>query len=343
MREAWFLKRNADKWKQYETELGVNKNPDLLAERFVELTDDLAYSKTFYPESNTTKFLNGLAARFHQGIYKNKKEKKARLFNFWKFEMPYLFRQYHRQLLYSFLFLVFFTAAGAMSAVYDDSFVRIILGDDYVNNTLENIEKGNPFGVYESMPSFIMFLFIAFNNIRVSFLFYVSGITASVLTVYLILSNGIMLGSFIAFFFTKGLGWQSILAVFIHGTLEILSFVVAGCAGLILGNSILFPKTFSRGYAIKKGAKDALKISIGIVPIIILAAFLESFVTRYYKTMPLPLNIFILAGSLLFMVWYFIIYPIQLNRRMQAVNANLPVEEDENFTQWLNKKLPYGS
>lgn len=343
MREAWFLKKNADKWKQYEAELGVNKNPDLLAERFVELTDDLAYSKTFYPESNTTKFLNGLAARFHQGIYKNKKEKKSRLFNFWKFELPYLFRQYHPQLLYSFLFLVFFTAIGALSAVYDDSFIRIILGDGYVNMTLENIEKGNPFGVYESMAPFIMFLFIAFNNIKVSFLFYVSGITASLVTVYLILSNGIMLGAFIAFFFTKGLGWQSVLAVFIHGTLEILSFVIAGCAGLILGNSMLFPKTFSRGYAIKKGAKDALKISIGIVPIIIMAAFLESFVTRYYKTMPLALNVFILAGSLLFMIWYFIIYPIQLNRRIQAVTTNLPVEEDENFTQWLNKKLPYVS
>lgn len=341
MREAWFLKRNADKWKQFETELGEHQNPDLLAERFIELTDDLAYAKTFYPQSNTTKYLNGLAARFHQGIYKNKKEDKARIFNFWKFELPFLFKQYHTVLLYSFLFLLFFVAIGALSAVYDDSFIRIILGDGYVNMTLENIEKGKPFDVYSSMPSFLMFLMIAFNNIKVSFVFYVSGITASLLTVYLIMSNGIMLGSFIAFFFTKGLGWQSILAVFIHGTLEILAFVVAGCAGLILGNALLFPKTYSRSYAIKKGAKDGLKIIIGIVPIILIAAFFESFVTRYYQTMPLLLNVFILLGSLAFMIWYFIIYPVQLNRRMEAVNLRLPADEDENFVKWLNKKLSY--
>ena len=341
MREAWFLKKNADKWKQYEAELGVNKNPDLLAERFVELTDDLAYSKTFYPESNTTKYLNGLAARFHQGIYKNKKESKERLFNFWKYEMPFMFRQYHRQFLYSFLFLIFFVSIGAISAVYDESFLRIIMGDGYVNQTLENIEKGNPFGIYQSAPPVIMFLMIAFNNVKVSFFFFVSGITASVLTVYLILANGIMLGSFIAFFFTKGLGWQAILAVFIHGTLEILAFVVAGCAGLIVGNSILFPKTYSRSYSLKKGAKDGLKISIGLTPIILLAAFLESFVTRYYQTMPLLLNLFILLGSLAFMIWYFIFYPIQLNRRVLASNTQHLRDEDENFTQWLNKKLSY--
>ncbi|RTL60759.1 MAG: stage II sporulation protein M [Sphingobacteriales bacterium] len=339
MREALFLKNNAGKWKLYEAELGTNNNPDLLAERFVELTDDLAYAKTFYPNSNTTKYLNGLASRFHQGIYKNRKEKTSRIFNFWRFELPYLFFNYQRQLLYSFLFLIFFTAIGSISAVYDDSFIRIILGDNYVNTTLENIEQGNPFGIYQSMAPVIMFLFIAYNNLQVSFLFYISGITASVGTVYLTMSNGIMLGSFITFFFTKGLGWESILAVFIHGTLEILAFVVAGCAGLAVGNSILFPKTFTRGESFKRGIKDGLKIVIGIVPIIVTAAVLESFVTRFYKTMPLVLNLFILIASLLFMIWYFILYPIQLNRRVNTAQSEEHDEADENFMSWLNKKL----
>lgn len=342
MREALFLKNNAEKWKLYEAGLGTNNNPDLLAERFVELTDDLAYAKTFYPSSNTTKYLNGLASRFHQGIYKNRKEKSSRLFNFWKFELPYLFYHYHRQLLYSFLFLLFFTAVGSVSAAYDDSFIRVILGDAYVNTTLENIEQGNPFGIYQSMAPAIMFLFIAYNNIQVSFLFYLSGITASIGTVYLTMSNGIMLGSFITFFFTKGLGAASILAVFIHGTLEILAFVVAGCAGLAVGNSILFPKTYTRGESIKRGVKDGLKIVIGIVPVIVTAAVLESFVTRYYKTMPLALNLFILIASLLFMVWYFIWYPIRLNRRVNTAKSEENNEADENFMLWLSKKLHSG-
>ena len=84
MREAQFLKQNADKWKTFEQEIGLHQNADLLADRFIELTDDLSYSKTFYPKSNTTRYLNGLAALFHQNIYKNKKEKTERIWSFWQ-------------------------------------------------------------------------------------------------------------------------------------------------------------------------------------------------------------------------------------------------------------------
>src|SRR3954453_13976644 len=97
MREALFLKQNMEKWKLYEKELKLHKNADKLADRFIELTDSLSYSRTFYPNSNTTKYLNGLAALFHQKIYTNKKEKSNRIWNFWQFELPYLFKQYQRQ------------------------------------------------------------------------------------------------------------------------------------------------------------------------------------------------------------------------------------------------------
>ncbi|WP_431199247.1 hypothetical protein ACRQ5D_06115 [Mucilaginibacter sp. P25] len=82
MREPLFIKQNSAKWKSYETEPA--KDPDELAERFIIVTDDLAYSKTFYPKSKTTLYLNGLAAGFHQSIYKNKKEKANRFVFFGK-------------------------------------------------------------------------------------------------------------------------------------------------------------------------------------------------------------------------------------------------------------------
>src|SRR5580704_15338121 len=120
MREAQFLKQNAEKWKHYEQDLQDQHDPDVFADRFIELTDDLAYSKTFYPASNTTKYLNGLASRFHQKIYRNKKEKSSRIWSFWQFELPYLFKEYHRQLLYAFLFFIAFCFLGVISAKYDD-------------------------------------------------------------------------------------------------------------------------------------------------------------------------------------------------------------------------------
>ena len=120
-----------------------------------------------------------------------------------------------------------------------------------------------------------------------------------------------MLGSFEYYFFSKGLGWQSVLVIWIHGTLEISAIILVGGAGLILGNSILFPKTYKRMESFKRGAKDGMKICIGIVPIWVFAAFLEGFVTRHTE-MPVWLSIFILGTSLLFIIWYVILYPNQL-------------------------------
>lgn len=339
MKEALFLKNNVDKWKQYEELLTTSNNPDQLSSSYIELTDDLAYARTFYPKSKTVSYLNNLSSKFHQQLYKNKKESSTRIWSFWQYELPFLFRQYHRYLLYAFLFFLAFLAVGVLSANGDHNFVRLVLGDHYVNMTLENIQKGDPFGVYGKSRQLPMFMHIAFNNIRVAFLAYVSGISGGVITVMLLMYNGIMLGSFEAFFFQQGQGVDSLVTIFIHGTIEISVIIVAGCAGLVLGSSLLFPKTYNRWQSLIKGGRDAMKIAFGLVPFFLLAAFFESFVTRHYLEMPILLKCFILACSLSLIIWYFIIYPIQLHRRIsRRLKTGQSLNNDKSFTQWLNKK-----
>lgn len=323
MREALFVKQNSDKWKNYETSAkgnlsGQTENPDELAHRFIDITNDLAYAKTFYPKSQTTSYLNGIAALLHQAIYKNKKEEKGRFVRYWKYELPLLFYKYRRQLFYALIFFLISGSIGVISAKYDDTFLRLILGDEYVNMTNENIAKGDPFGVYKKEGEVQMFFKIATNNTWVALVTVLSGALFAIGPVFIMLRNGIMLGAFEYFFFSKGLGTQSILVIWIHGTLEILSIIIAGGAGLVLGHGLLFPKTYTRLVAFKNSAKDAVKIAVGIIPIIFLAAFFESFITRHTE-MPVYLSFTILAGSLFFMVWYVIIYPIRLNKRYQNI------------------------
>jgi uncharacterized membrane protein SpoIIM required for sporulation len=310
MRESLFIKQNANKWKQYEN--AETQDPDEIAERFISITDDLAYAKTFYPQAKTTAYLNKLAAGFHQSIYKNRKEKTNRIVQYWKFELPMLFKKNHRLLLYSFLFFVTFFFIGIISARYDNTFSRLVMGDDYVNMTNENITKGDPFGVYKQGSSYLMFYQIAKNNLYVTVYNYLSGIFLSVGTIFVLFNNGIMLGAFEYLFISKGLGVQSLLVVWIHGTLEISSIIISGAAGLVFGNSILFPKTYSRFHSIKRGALEGMKITLGILPMVVLAAVFESFVTRHTE-MPLWLSIGILLSSLCFVIWYVIIYPMQLS------------------------------
>lgn len=316
MREALFVKQNSEKWKRYEQMR--TENSDELAERFIDITNDLAYANTFYPKSKTTAYLNGLAAVLHQSIYKNKKEDSNRFIIFWKTELPVLFYTYRKQLGYSFLFFLLSASIGALSAKYDDSFVRLILGDGYVNMTNENIAKGDPFGVYKRQGELEMFLMIAANNTYVSLLMFVSGIFLSIGPVFFMLRNGVMIGAFEYYFFSKGLGAESVLTIWIHGTLEISGIIIAGAAGLVLGHGLLFPKTYTRFQAFKNSAKDGTKIALGLIPIILVAAFFEGFITRH-TGMPLLLSISILAGSLFFIIWYVILYPSKLHKRHQTI------------------------
>jgi uncharacterized membrane protein SpoIIM required for sporulation len=124
-----------------------------------------------------------------------------------------------------------------------------------------------------------------------------------------------MLGAFQYFFYEKHLLLTSVLAIYLHGALELSAIVIAGGAGFVLGSSILFPGTYSRMASITEAAKRSLKIIIGLVPVFIVAASIESFVTRHYDTMPTALRASIISVSFSFIVWYFIIYPLQLKKQ----------------------------
>lgn len=331
MREAMFIKRNAEKWKEYQHV--PTSNPDTMAERFVTLVDDLSYAKTFYPRSKVTRWINGLAAGIYQNIYSNKKEKYSRIFTFWRFELPLLFKKYHGILLFTFLVFALFVTIGAWSAANNETFVRGVLGDDYVNMTEENIAKGDPFGVYKDDNPFTMFVRIAINNVFVAAMFVLGGFFLGLPTLFrwpFILNvaglwdTGMMLGSFQYLFFSHDLGWKSILVIWVHGTLEISIFVISATAGFIIAYGILFPGTLPRMTSFKQGIKDAMRLMLVIVPILIVAAFFESYVTHLMSQtfdkssnagLPVWVSILILSLSFLFIIWYFVIHPIRLHRR----------------------------
>lgn len=315
MREAAFVKQNKNKWLKFEQELHNKKTvaPDAISELYLEVTDDLSYAKTFYPGSNTAIYLNNLASAAHQKIYTNKKEPGNAFWNFYAKDFPRMFYHHQKQLLLSFIIFGIFIAVGAFSASSDAAFVRAILGDAYVNMTLENIENNDPMAVYKQMGELDMFLGITINNIRVALMAYTFGILAGLGTAFILMQNAVMLGAFQYFFYENGMLWESARTIWIHGTIEISVIVIAGCAGLVMGKGILFPQTYSRLTSFIRGVKNGLKIVISTIPFFIVAGFLEGFVTRR-TGMPDWLAIFIILLSLLSILFYYVFYPHYLNR-----------------------------
>lgn len=317
MKEVVFLDRNSKKWKEFENIL-ANKSysdPDRIANLYIQLTDDLSYAQTFYPNSSTTDYLNQLSVNIHQEIYKNQKAEKGKLKQFWTTDLPLILFQIRKQLLYSLLIFLASTLLGIVSTSNDQSFVRAILGDSYVNMTIDNIKKGDPMAVYKHGGQTEMFLGITINNIKVSFMAFVFGILTAFGTAYVLFSNGIMLGSFTCFFVENGLFWESSRVIWIHGTLEISAIIISGAAGIVLGNSIVFPGTLPRKASMQIGVRKGIKIIIGIIPMFMVAGFLEGYVTRYTE-MPMCLSWVIIICSLLFVIWYFIINPSLVYKKL---------------------------
>ena len=326
-----FIKKNAERWKEYQEQ--PTTDPDAQADRFITLLDDLAYSKTFYPQSKVTRWINAIAATIYQSIYQNKKEKYSRLGRFWKIDLPLTMYRNRKVLLFTFSLFILFIIIAVWSSIQNPKFVNGFMGDGYVSMTEENIEKGDPFGVYRDKDKFTMFATIMYNNVFVSFISYVGGIAFGLGTFWRIMNDGLLIGTFEYLFFSKGLGIKSILVIWIHGTIEMSCMVLASTAGFIIAKGIMFPGTYSRKDSFTLHLKDSLKVILALVPLLVIAAFFESYVTylmsnSFDKTanesLPPWMSVLILAASGTFMVWYFVIYPAQVNARIKKETAPSP-------------------
>lgn len=330
MREALFIKKNAQKWQEYEH--FQTDDPDEMASRFTTLVDDLAYAKTFYPHSKVTRLINGLAVSIYQSIYQNKKEKYSRLISFWKTELPMVIRRNHKVFLFAFIVFGVCFLMGVISTLRDFEFVKGVLGEEYVAQTEENIANGDPFGIYkdtEGAGAFSWFMFFFINNVKVDFILFIAGLFFGVFTLYFLFTNSVMFGTFQTMFITKGMGANAALVIWVHGTLEAAAMIISATAGFIIAKGILFPGSYSRLTSFKRGLKDAVKIMIIFVPMTLAAAFLESYITHLMSEtldkdgkggMPIWASLLILSTSFLFVVWYFVIYPILVERKLKRFN-----------------------
>jgi uncharacterized membrane protein SpoIIM required for sporulation len=295
------------------------RNPDELADLYIQLLNDLSFSQTYYPKSKTTIYLNFLVSQMYRKIYKTRRMDHNRVAYFFRTEVPSLMYQYRKQVLFAFVLFFFFSLLGALSARNDQTFVRLILGDDYVNMTLKNIDKGDPMAVYKSGNSMGSFIGITMNNIGVSAQAYIFGLSAGIFTFYAAFRNAIMLGSFQYFSYEQGVFVASLKGIWLHGAMEIFSIIISTAAGYILASSILFPKTYSRLVSFKTGVQDSLRIFISTVPFFITAGFIEGFVTRHSDSMPLWIDILIITGTLSVISFYYLIYPILIHKKQNHV------------------------
>lgn len=316
MKETKFIEQNKEKWSRFEkVYTSSHKDPEELSKLYLDITEDLGYAQTFYNRRTVRVYLNQLAQKVFSGVHKQGGESWRKILEVISISVPLEMYRSRKTILFAFISFLAYVAIGVVTTYFNPDFPRIVMGDAYVDMTIDNIARGNPLAVYESQSQLSMFIYITTNNLKVALLTFFAGFFATIGTHILLFSNGVMLGSFQYFFQTKGLLVTSFLGIWIHGAFEISAIVLAGGAGITAGNGWLFPKSYTRMQSLKISTVRGLKIMLSLIPFIVMAGFLESYVTRNYQILPEWSKWCIILFSFALIIAYYVIYPFIVARK----------------------------
>ena len=117
------------------------------------------------------------------------------------------------------------------------------------------------------------------NNVQVTFATFAGGVTAGLLSVMMLVMNGVSMGSVVGLYASKGILMLLVAFVAPHGVLELFAICVAGGAAFLVAAGMLVPGARTRRRAIVENGQRAIRL-IGVSTLLlIVAGTLEGFVS----------------------------------------------------------------
>jgi uncharacterized membrane protein SpoIIM required for sporulation len=238
-----------------------------------------------------SRYLNQLLGRAHNAVYSGQKKTVGRMAHFFWSEYPVVFRQYFRYTLAATGIFALGALAGMFLTLSDPNYMREFLGPAMVS-TIEKHEMWTH-SVVAAAPQESSFIMT--NNMTVSFMTFAGGITAGLWTLFQLFFNGMMLGVIGVACRMNDMSVKLWSFVAPHGVLELPAIFIAGGAGLRLAQALMFPGTLSRRDSLAVGGNEAVRLLVGVIPILIIAGTIEGFFSP--SSVPVPFK-FALAAVL---------------------------------------------
>lgn len=248
-------------------------------------SSDLAYARTQGASDTIVGYLNGLVGSAHAILYATDKSTWTGVRAFFAAEFPRTFR---RRLPF-FWASLWCTALGAFVAyglvVASPQNLNYFVPESHpLRPSLEVWTSGSTTKDPSDPESVVYASGLMVNNIQVSLTAFALGVLGGVITIYILVNNGMVLGAFAAMVAHANRNdtfWPGVLP---HGVVEISEIFIAGAAGLSLGWALVAPGNTSRREALAEAARDAVKLLIGGVVLLIFAGITEGF----FSHSPLP-------------------------------------------------------
>jgi uncharacterized membrane protein SpoIIM required for sporulation len=256
-----------------------------------QTASDLATVREDVTSNQLAFYLNQLLGRAHNLIYMGHKQKISGLVRFYAQTFPQVFRETFRQTLLAFLIFTVTGIATWAVTIHDPSFAHRMLGPQMMD-TIERKEMWTQ-SIVTIKP--LAASGIMTNNLAVSFTTFAMGITAGIGTIWMMVTNGMLIGVIGAATWQAGMALQLWSFVAPHGVLELPAIFIAGGAGLEIARGMLFPGLLPRRESLARAGGRAARLVLGIVPILVIAGIIEGFVSPSGIAVPLK---FLLATVL---------------------------------------------
>jgi uncharacterized membrane protein SpoIIM required for sporulation len=268
---------------------------EMLASLYRATSSDLALAKRDYPGHRLTQHLNQIVARAHAVLYQGQPLAWNHLINFALAGFPRLFRE---TIIFTFaaflMFVIPALAAGIGTASSPQSAIWLLPAE--VQDLIPIIEDKELWIDIPIEERPYASTFIMQNNIRVSILAFGSGVTGGLLTFWILIQNGLILGGLLGLTMYYGIGFDLATFVIGHGVIELSVIFMSGGSGLMLGWALLRPGLMRRRDALSISAQKAVRLLGGAVPWLVVAGLIEGFVSPS-ETIPWPVKWTVGIGS----------------------------------------------
>ncbi|HMB21564.1 MAG: stage II sporulation protein M [Chloroflexota bacterium] len=271
-----------------------------MARLYRAATSDLALAQRDFGRSEVTVYLNQLVGRAHAVVYRSEPLALKRFWQFATVSFPRLFRE---TWIFTFVAALFFILPGIVSGVVTylrpESATLLLPPQTHsLITTVEHKELWIDIPVEERPYTAA---FIMRNNIQVSFLAFASGLTAGLLTLWVLFFNGLMIGTLTGLTAYYGIGFELWTFVIGHGVIELTIIFIAGGSGLMLGWAIIHPGLMRRRDALSQAARKAVYLLLGAVPWLVVAGTIEGFISPNNDiAVPLHWAVGIVSGIILY-------------------------------------------
>jgi uncharacterized membrane protein SpoIIM required for sporulation len=240
-----------------------------------QIASDLAALHDDPGSAHLAEYVNHLLARAHHTIYSADRQTPFAAIRAWIRAYPSVFRQHRAHCLVALAIFVVAAAVGATLTYHDPDFKTAILGPEMVA-TIDRHEMWTH-SIVAIKP--LASSHIMTNNMTVALVTFATGITFGIGTVYELALNGLMLSVVGMACALSGMSVQLWSFVAPHGVLELPATIIAGGAGLRLAQGLLFPGVFPRRISVALGGTDAVKLVLGMLPVLVVAGLIEAFVS----------------------------------------------------------------